>query len=184
MLFRSLCAKVYGATLPLEEPAAPSTAQAAIISTGQVTPAANDVAAAAQLRALGRDAAPFRSGELLRCHRRVDLGLVGEPDSVDVEPIRAAWNAGQTWYVVVGALLSVVGLFYYMRVARAMYVEPPKDTTPIPVGRATLAAIVIAAVAGMIDFRKLRRLWDARVVDFWLAAGALAGVSAWVGERV
>jgi high affinity sulfate transporter 1 len=41
---------------------------------------------------------------------------------------------------------------------------------------ATLAAIVIAAVYGMIDFRKLRRLWDARVVDFWLAAGALAGV--------
>ena len=41
---------------------------------------------------------------------------------------------------------------------------------------ATLAAIVIAAVYGMIDFRKLQRLWDARVVDFWLAAGALAGV--------
>jgi SulP family sulfate permease len=41
---------------------------------------------------------------------------------------------------------------------------------------ATLAAIVIAAVYGMIDFRKLRRLWDARVVDFWLAAGALVGV--------
>ena len=41
---------------------------------------------------------------------------------------------------------------------------------------ATLAAIVIHAVSGMIDFRKLQRLWEARVVDFWLAAGALAGV--------
>jgi MFS superfamily sulfate permease-like transporter len=41
---------------------------------------------------------------------------------------------------------------------------------------ATLAAIVIAAVWGMIDFRKLRRLRDAHVVDFWLALGALAGV--------
>jgi len=41
---------------------------------------------------------------------------------------------------------------------------------------ATLAAIVIAAVAGMIDFRKLQRLRAARVVDFWLAVGALAGV--------
>jgi MFS superfamily sulfate permease-like transporter len=40
----------------------------------------------------------------------------------------------------------------------------------------TLAAIVIAAVVGMIDVRKLRRLWDAHVVDFWLAVGALAGV--------
>jgi high affinity sulfate transporter 1 len=41
---------------------------------------------------------------------------------------------------------------------------------------ATLAAIVIAAVSGMIDFRKLQRLRAARVVDFWIAAGALAGV--------
>lgn len=59
---------------------------------------------------------------------------------------RAAWNAGQTWFVIVGALLSVVGLFYYMRVARAMYVEPPKAATPIVVGRATLAAIVFALI--------------------------------------
>jgi high affinity sulfate transporter 1 len=41
---------------------------------------------------------------------------------------------------------------------------------------ATLGAIVIHAVAGMIDVGKLRRLWDAHVVDFWLAAAALAGV--------
>lgn len=41
---------------------------------------------------------------------------------------------------------------------------------------ATLAAIVIAAVAGMIDLRKLTSLWDSRVVDFWLAAGSLVGV--------
>jgi SulP family sulfate permease len=41
---------------------------------------------------------------------------------------------------------------------------------------AALAAIVIAAVYGMIDFRKMRRLWNARVVDFWLSVGALAGV--------
>ena len=41
---------------------------------------------------------------------------------------------------------------------------------------ATLAAIVIYAVSGMIDFSKLKRLWDARVVDFWLAVAALAGV--------
>ena len=28
----------------------------------------------------------------------------------------------------------------------------------------------------MIDFSKLKRLWDAHVVDFWLAIAALAGV--------
>ncbi len=41
---------------------------------------------------------------------------------------------------------------------------------------ATLAAVVIYAVSGMINFSKLKRLWDARVVDFWLAIAALAGV--------
>jgi len=41
---------------------------------------------------------------------------------------------------------------------------------------ATLGAIVIYAVAGMIDVGKFRRLWDAHVVDFWLAVAALAGV--------
>ncbi|MGI9116293.1 MAG: acetylglutamate kinase [Gaiellales bacterium] len=47
----------------------------------------------AELRGLGRDAQPFRDGELLTCRRRADLGLVGEPAQVDVAPIAAAWNA-------------------------------------------------------------------------------------------
>ncbi|MCJ7439846.1 MAG: sulfate permease [Acidimicrobiia bacterium] len=41
---------------------------------------------------------------------------------------------------------------------------------------AVLGAIVIHAVSGMIDFRKLTRLWRAHVADFWLALGALLGV--------
>ncbi len=47
----------------------------------------------AELRELGREAQPFRNGELLQCLRRRELGLVGEPAVVDVEVIRAAWNA-------------------------------------------------------------------------------------------
>jgi SulP family sulfate permease len=41
---------------------------------------------------------------------------------------------------------------------------------------AVLGAIVIHAVSGMIDFRKLTRLWRAHLADFWLALGALLGV--------
>ena len=41
---------------------------------------------------------------------------------------------------------------------------------------AVLGAIVIHAVSGMIDFRKLARLWKASLPDFWLALGALLGV--------
>ena len=40
----------------------------------------------------------------------------------------------------------------------------------------TLAAIIIVAVAGMIDPTELKRLWDARAIDFALALGALLGV--------
>jgi len=41
---------------------------------------------------------------------------------------------------------------------------------------ATLAAIVIHAVSGMVDFSKLVRLWRAHRDEFALAAGALLGV--------
>ena len=41
---------------------------------------------------------------------------------------------------------------------------------------AVLGAIVIHAVWGMIDVRKLTRLWKMHVPDFWLALGALLGV--------
>ena len=47
----------------------------------------------AELRDLGREARAFRTGELLACTRRSDLGLVGEPVAVDADPIRAAWGA-------------------------------------------------------------------------------------------
>jgi len=45
------------------------------------------------LRALGRESQAFRNGELVTCARRLDLGLVGEPVSVDTAPIRATWTA-------------------------------------------------------------------------------------------
>ena len=44
---------------------------------------------------------------------------------------------------------------------------------------ATLAAIIIVAVAGMIDLRVLKRLADAKVMDFYLALGAMVGVLLW-----
>ena len=43
---------------------------------------------------------------------------------------------------------------------------------------AVLGAIVIHAVSGMIDFRKLTSLRAAKTPDFWAALGALAGVIA------
>ena len=50
--------------------------------------------------------------------------------------------------------------------------------TPLfePLPEATLGAIVIVAVMGMMKVGKLRRLWELRRVDFWLAMIALVGV--------
>jgi len=40
----------------------------------------------------------------------------------------AAWQAGYHWLVAIGAVLAVVGLFYYLQIARAMYMKPPTNT--------------------------------------------------------
>ena len=50
--------------------------------------------------------------------------------------------------------------------------------TPLfePLPEVTLGAVVIVAVAGMMKVGKLRRLWDLRRLDFWLAMIALVGV--------
>ncbi|MCU0970946.1 MAG: SulP family inorganic anion transporter [Gammaproteobacteria bacterium] len=50
--------------------------------------------------------------------------------------------------------------------------------TPLfePLPEATLGAIVVVAVAGMMKVGKMRRLWRLRRLDFWLAMIALAGV--------
>ncbi len=50
--------------------------------------------------------------------------------------------------------------------------------TPLfePLPEATLGAVVVVAVSGMMKVGKMRRLWDLRRVDFWLAMIALVGV--------
>ncbi|GDX81364.1 NADH-quinone oxidoreductase subunit N [Deltaproteobacteria bacterium] len=76
---------------------------------------------------------------------------------------RTTWNAGYHSLVVYGALLSVVGLFYYLKVARAMYVEPAVDPSPIPVGRPTMVAIVLAVAAVVGLGVAPGGFWDAAV---------------------
>ncbi len=50
--------------------------------------------------------------------------------------------------------------------------------TPLfePLPEATLGAIVVVAVLGMMKVGKMRRLWELRRIDFWLAMIALVGV--------
>ena len=62
----------------------------------------------------------------------------------------AVWKAGLGILVVLGAVLAVVALFYYLRIGRAIYIAAPdEETSAIEVGRPTAFAIGLA-VAGVL----------------------------------
>lgn len=42
--------------------------------------------------------------------------------------LRAAWEGGQIWLVIVGIVFAVIGAFYYLRVIRAMYFDEPESS--------------------------------------------------------
>jgi high affinity sulfate transporter 1 len=54
----------------------------------------------------------------------------------------------------------------------ALFLTPLFEPLPEPI----LGAVVIVAVTGMMKVGKLRRLWQLRRIDFWLAIIALVGV--------
>jgi NADH-quinone oxidoreductase subunit N len=61
----------------------------------------------------------------------------------------AAAERGLYWLVLVGAVLTVVALFYYLLVARSMYIEAPTRTGRVPVAPA-LALSVLLCVLGVV----------------------------------
>jgi NADH-quinone oxidoreductase subunit N len=40
--------------------------------------------------------------------------------------LRAGWEGGQIWLVIVGIVFAVIGAFYYLRVIKAMYFDEPE----------------------------------------------------------
>jgi NADH-quinone oxidoreductase subunit N len=61
----------------------------------------------------------------------------------------AAASAGLYWLVLVGAILTVVALFYYLLLAKRMYIEAPERPTRIPVAP-TLALSLVLCVLGVV----------------------------------
>ena len=49
--------------------------------------------------------------------------------------------AGHGWLAVVAVLFSVIGLYYYLRVVRLMYFDPPRDV-PRATPRADMQVII------------------------------------------
>jgi NADH-quinone oxidoreductase subunit N len=61
----------------------------------------------------------------------------------------AAAEQGLYWLVLVGAILTVVALFYYLLVAKRMYIDAPETTTPVAVAP-LLALSIFLCVAGVV----------------------------------
>jgi NADH-quinone oxidoreductase subunit N len=61
---------------------------------------------------------------------------------------QALWLTGHYWLILIGAAMSVVGVFYYLRVVKLMYFDPPGD---LPQGSASgpaaRAVLVLNGVA-------------------------------------
>jgi NADH-quinone oxidoreductase subunit N len=62
---------------------------------------------------------------------------------------KAAAEQGLYWLVLVGAILTVVALFYYLLVAKRMYIDAPERPQPVPVSP-FLAFSIFVCVAGVV----------------------------------
>src|SRR5439155_12393320 len=79
----------------------------------------------------------------------------------------AAAQAGLYGLVLVGAVLTVVALFYYLLVAKQMYIDPPRTPTPVSVPGALTLVLVVSALAVV-----LLGLYPGPLVDVALRAAA------------
>jgi NADH-quinone oxidoreductase subunit N len=77
----------------------------------------------------------------------------------------AAAEQGLYWLVLLGAVLTVVALFYYLMLAKRMYIEPPARPERVAVPRA-LAWAVLLCVVGVVAMG----VWPAPAVCAALAA--------------
>ncbi len=80
----------------------------------------------------------------------------------------AAWNAGHGALVLLGALFAVVGVFYYLRLARSIYLEDPEpgaSAVRVPAAQAIALGICAAAIVVI-------GVYPRPLVDAALAAGS------------
>jgi len=71
-----------------------------------------------------------------------------------------ARSGGYLWLVILGAVLSIVSLYYYLQVIRRIYIMPPEAEGSIPVHPAAAAALIVC-IAGMV----LTGVWPSIVLD-------------------
>src|SRR4029079_15786757 len=85
----------------------------------------------------------------------------------------AAWQAGLFALVVVGAVLAVVGLFYYLQIARAMYMRKPTTDSPFLTAPGLTVSVGLC-LAGVV----VLGVWPGPLLD-----GALRAAQPFFGAR-
>ena len=94
--------------------------------------------------------------------------ILDPPPGVTGDPTTGAWLAlGAVLAMAVGAVLTVVALFYYLLVAKQMYIDPPARPTPVPVGSALALVLLVSALAVV-----LLGLYPGPLVDAAMRAAA------------
>lgn len=58
----------------------------------------------------------------------------------------AGWQSGAIWLVIVGVVTTVISLYYYLGMLKAMFITAPETREPIPVPTYIHATLIIAAV--------------------------------------
>jgi NADH-quinone oxidoreductase subunit N len=56
-------------------------------------------------------------------------------------------NAGLMWLAIVAVLLAVIGAFYYLRIIKLMYFDPPEDSEPLTANLDIRIGVSINALA-------------------------------------
>ncbi len=64
--------------------------------------------------------------------------------------LQAAMQAGFLWLVVFAVLMAVIGAFYYLRVIKLMYFDPPKDYTLIKAPLETKVVLSVNCLALLV----------------------------------
>ena len=59
------------------------------------------------------------------------------------------WQSGAYWLVIVALVMTVVSLYYYLRLLRAMFIEAPSSGEPLRIEPATMTTLIITT-AGLI----------------------------------
>lgn len=58
----------------------------------------------------------------------------------------AAWQSGAWWLVIIGVVTTIISLYYYLRMLKAMFITAPASNESVPIPRAMNVVLVVSAL--------------------------------------